>query len=769
MSFFRREDWTLFRNLNTLGQKAGVPKEKLAALVLKELADNALDAGASCDVCYAGGGTYIIRDDGPGIPGTDEEIAALFSINRPLSSSKLYRLPTRGALGNGLRVVAGAVLASGGTLQVTTRGRRLTLVPQDDGTTQIAQVATGIRSPETEIRIQFGPALQTQQNATALADQAIAFRGESKFEGLSSPHWYDSDAFYELLQAAGDLRVGAVVSGLVNLEKLRGGALESIEGFLAVRAGDVGRGEADMLLGRLRDLKLAPKPTCLGVVGPAIRYDGYAKKATTFEVKAARGKYHGQIPVVIEVWATKLAKDASPSARILINRTPIGAAVSAWQRKDSGRAEMGINGCGLNHWFKTGRHPLSLTICVTAPYMPITTDGKEPNLFPLLGPLVEAVTAAARKAKAATASERQETKAGLIEEVLEEAIQTASGNHAHRYSLRQLFYACRPLLQARGVEEELSYGYFGSVVTDIEAAAKRDLPGMYRDARGTLYHPHTGESIALGTLNVERYKRPEYRFNKVLYIEKGGFFPTLIDEQWAERHDCALLTSQGFASRAARDVIDLIGDKQKGAIQFFCLHDADGPGTMIVQSLIEATRARAARRVEVINLGLEPWEAKEMGLQSETVTRKKGRVPVADYIKDASPIWTEWLQENRYELNAMSTPVFLDWLDKKMAPYAGKVVPPEPVLTARFEQDTREELRQRLIAQAVRNLGIDQQVEQTLARARSAGLLDNPEGTVVAGLSSTPADPWETPLRSRASTLATELLGSEPNTSRSST
>ncbi|KJS85419.1 MAG: hypothetical protein JL57_18775 [Desulfosporosinus sp. BICA1-9] len=36
---FEREDWKLFRNMETLPQKAGVPKSKLSMLVCKELAD----------------------------------------------------------------------------------------------------------------------------------------------------------------------------------------------------------------------------------------------------------------------------------------------------------------------------------------------------------------------------------------------------------------------------------------------------------------------------------------------------------------------------------------------------------------------------------------------------------------------------------------------------------------------------------------------------------------------------------------------------------
>ena len=99
---FEREDWTSFRAVEGLQQKAGVPKALLPRLVLKELADNALDAGAEARVGeLPKGGNYFVEDDGPGIDGTPEEIARLFSIRRPMVSSKLLRLPTRGALGNG--------------------------------------------------------------------------------------------------------------------------------------------------------------------------------------------------------------------------------------------------------------------------------------------------------------------------------------------------------------------------------------------------------------------------------------------------------------------------------------------------------------------------------------------------------------------------------------------------------------------------------------------------------------------------------------------
>ena len=71
---------------------------------------DALDAGGEVEVGEIDDGGYYVQDDGPGIE--PDEIATLFSIDRPMVSTKLLRLPTRGALGNGLRVVAGAAATS---------------------------------------------------------------------------------------------------------------------------------------------------------------------------------------------------------------------------------------------------------------------------------------------------------------------------------------------------------------------------------------------------------------------------------------------------------------------------------------------------------------------------------------------------------------------------------------------------------------------------------------------------------------------------------
>jgi hypothetical protein len=132
---YEYDDWVQFRSIASLSQLSGVPAELLRRLVAKELADNGLDAGATCCVGAMSDGWFFVEDDGPGIP--VEDVGRLFSFRRPLISSKLKRLPTRGALGNGLRVVAGAVFASGGSLRVITRGCILTLTPQQSGETLV--------------------------------------------------------------------------------------------------------------------------------------------------------------------------------------------------------------------------------------------------------------------------------------------------------------------------------------------------------------------------------------------------------------------------------------------------------------------------------------------------------------------------------------------------------------------------------------------------------------------------------------------------------
>src|SRR5258708_16257718 len=203
---FEREDWALFRRLEGLQQRAGVSKNLLSRLALKELADNGLDNGAKVTVeslPYEGG--YTVEDAGTGLGGAPEDIARLFSISRPMVSTKLLRLPGRGALGNGLRVVAGAVLASGGSLVVTTRNRRIELRPERDGTTTVIGVEAVTFPVRTRVEVRFGPTLPCDQHTLYWARMAcrLAHLG-TQYLGKASPWCYDAPQFRDLLFASGN-------------------------------------------------------------------------------------------------------------------------------------------------------------------------------------------------------------------------------------------------------------------------------------------------------------------------------------------------------------------------------------------------------------------------------------------------------------------------------------------------------------------------------------------------------------------------------------
>lgn len=256
---------------------------------------------------------------------------------------------------------------------------------------------------------------------------------------------------------------------------------------------------------------------------------------------------------------------------------------------------------------------------------------------------------------------------------------------------------------------------FKNIITDYENE-HGEIAGIYREPRGSIYHPHRKDDIPLGTLTVEDYKRPIWTFNKLVYIEKEGFKEALKDIGWPERHDCALISSKGFTTRAVRDLVDKLAEHDE-PVTVFCVHDADGPGTVIYQTFQEATKARGARKVGIINLGLEPWEAVENGLEVEEIEKGDKRKPVADYVleREDGEKWAEWLQTHRVELNAMTTPEFIDWLDAKMAEHGdGILIPPDVVIVAQFEGRLEANIREIVTERILREANLERQIAEAL-------------------------------------------------------
>ena len=121
----------------------------------------------------------------------------LFAVNRPLLSSKLKRLPLRGMLGNGLRVVMGAVAALEGTIFVASRGRHLTLtVDTVTGQTIVENDEPIPATPGTRVTITLS-AFDGSEAQPARDSIAIARNG-NVYIGLSRPSWYGPKALRQL-------------------------------------------------------------------------------------------------------------------------------------------------------------------------------------------------------------------------------------------------------------------------------------------------------------------------------------------------------------------------------------------------------------------------------------------------------------------------------------------------------------------------------------------------------------------------------------------
>jgi hypothetical protein len=404
-ALFEREDWTLFRSVRTISQLSGVPPTRLRRVIAKEIVDNAIDASGNCRVGKLRDGGFYVEDDGPGIAGKPKEIARLFSFRRPLMSSKIKRMPARGALGTGLRIAVAAVFASAGRLTVCTRGRKYHLRPEEDGSTTIVDSEPWEGSHGTRIEIQLGDSVPDDCDCLAWARCAIKARGKKPiFAGKTSPWWYDSDAFFEYLQASGDRTVQEVMQ---HFDGWAGRSSDNPAPICERPASSLKFDEADELLQHARSRCHRVDPRRFNLLKSDLP-GSYAKRLDSLTLQPGRGNFSAQLPYTVEVWCQRRSAGDRDVATILVNRTPVTGDVSiARAVKKSG---VTIFGCNLGFNFTVGREPVAITVNVQIPYMPITSNGKEPDLAPFIDDIGSAVETAARKCQRANRSGENQSR-----------------------------------------------------------------------------------------------------------------------------------------------------------------------------------------------------------------------------------------------------------------------------------------------------------------------------------------------------------------------
>ena len=257
------------------------------------------------------------------------------------------------------------------------------------------------------------------------------------------------------------------------------------------------------------------------------------------------------------------------------------------------------------------------------------------------------------------------------------------------------------------------------------------------DKRGALEEPHTGQTVGLGTVEIENYRgrtasigfdrfvRPttvfgnmpaEGRFNKLLFVEKEGFSQLIRESGFLERYDMAMASSKGLPVVAARALIDHLA----GAVDDFKLYvlaDFDVNGCVLADSLVtDRDRYQFANAVNTTKLGVTWEQAQELHRQrkSEPVEIKKQNTrasyaetlagygieePAIDFLLGRH--WDEFNdQPMRVELNAFTSRELLELIERGVS--GQKVVPKDlgdwyaeasvRKRVAEYERKLREEL-----------------------------------------------------------------------------
>jgi hypothetical protein len=292
-------------------------------------------------------------------------------------------------------------------------------------------------------------------------------------------------------------------------------------------------------------------------------------------------------------------------------------------------------------------------------------------------------------------------------QIMESAYLKVSGNGQYPANARQIMYAARPHIQ-KVTGRELNDVYFTQVLLPDYMNDTGVQWDVAYDARGHFSEPHTKTGFGVGTLEVRTYLAnlhapklidaglgaasiktlgPSGNFVAVLFIEKEGFDPLLKVAQIAEKYDLAIMSTKGMSVTAARALADEMCAEHD--IPLLTLHDFDKAGFSIAGTLQRDTRRYEFQNsIDVIDLGLNLEEVEAMGLECEYQHHPKGTKDalIANLRQNgASEAEIDFMfrdfdrlrSTRRVELNAMTSPQFIAFIEGKLKEIGVKKIVPD--------------------------------------------------------------------------------------------
>ena len=224
----------------------------------------------------------------------------------------------------------------------------------------------------------------------------------------------------------------------------------------------------------------------------------------------------------------------------------------------------------------------------------------------------------------------------------------------------------------------------------------------------------------------------------MLFLEKEGFTQILEAARIAERFDLAIMSTKGMSVTAARTLVEDLCGRRK--LKLLVLHDFDVAGFSIKQTLVTSNRRHAFRHaINYIDLGLRLADVEEMGLDAEPTSNKGDDDAIANRLRINGATEEEiafLIGEERVELNAMSSDVFVAFVERKLEEHGiAKVIPPQTTLAEAFIAFRRGAAAQAALEAEMARLNVEpvEVLSDLDARVR-AHLEDNPEETWDAAL-----------------------------------
>jgi DNA topoisomerase VI subunit B len=797
-----------FLEIEALQAQTGQYRDAFGDVVVKEVIDNALDAcefagvTPKIEVRLDDADYTWVGDNGPGV--APELVERILDFSTLTSDKAVYRSPTRGAQGNALKTVVGipAALGIAEPVVIEACGVRHEIAVSIDpggnvvvvheraaiGQTTGTRIGVPIVPNEDWVRrfVMFNPhAFVIDHGQSGDSDNADSYRPTVNSgwckplpTDRTSPHWYDEAAMRRLVFAhigarrngSPDVPLGTFIRQFAGLSspskaKLVAAAVPGISHLSDLEAGS---DLIAVLLTAMKSEAAVPKPAVLGRI-PEEHHRAYLDKwfgvrQFWFKRKAlldGRG-----VPWLVEVAVATTVDEGDVFYGTNYSPT-FSDPLAGWRIPGHEDMTSGADGFLSEADAFPGESNDKHRACVmhiVCPALDFLDKGKTRLAVPPPEAGVEIVKALQAATKALfkerkrrergtrqridciIAFEREERYSlkHAVSKVIIQAAEQASGGL--RFSVRTLYYQVRPLIQPY-TDKELGYEYFSQTLVPDYEREHGDLKGMYREPRGHLHEPHSDVSVPLGTIEIETYVPTDWTFDKILYVEKEGLWPTIQDSKLAERFDMAVIVGQGYAVEACRSFLESL---DPGRYRIFTLTDADWSGYNIAITLGEETRRMPGYSVEVTNLGLTVADAKRARLPTENVIRRN-EIPYRVLVRldEDEREWfvgtpassTTW-SCTRVELNAFTGPDLIAYIEAGLeaAGAAAKLIPPAEVIADHAAEHHEMRARDEIEAHIRRLLNSEALVHKLVAATRDDA--EVPVDDVETALADNPPISW---------------------------